>query len=516
MAMNNINNKNISDKTRAKLNVGISIFFKIILLVAGIFIRRYFVRYLGNEVNGISSLYTSLIGFLSVAELGIGTAISFCMYKPIVNHDENTVSALYNLFKKLYLIIGIVIFTGSIVLLPFLPALAKGISTFSSFDFKITFILSVLATFVTYLYSAQSSLINAYKNNYIVTTIHSVCVILQYTIQLLVVIFFKSFVLYLIVAIATGLIQWIVTVIISNLMYKQIIHNQEAKLFEREKKNVVSNIRAMFFHQIGSVVVNSIDGIIISSFISAEILGLYNNYVYICSSGTAIISLLFIPLTSIVGHFYLKENGEKCKTLFYGLFFINVLVGFVAYFWFYINSADVITIIYGSEYIIKDNIVIVLTINYFIQYLRQTSSLFRNATGTFYNDRYKPLIEVAFNILFSILFAKWLGVVGVLLATILTNLFITITIESYVVFKHVLKQKPILYFVLNYSLILLFSVLIFIVSKFSISFNSVVLRILFWTGISLIIGIVMFMFFSMFSKRFRRVISYFIGKKEAI
>ena len=90
------------DKKKGLLNVFISVSFRIILLFAAIFVRRYLIKYVGNEVNGINSLYLSIIGFLSVAELGIGNAITFCMYRPIVEKEWDKVSALYQLLKKLY------------------------------------------------------------------------------------------------------------------------------------------------------------------------------------------------------------------------------------------------------------------------------------------------------------------------------------------------------------------------------------------------------------------------------
>ena len=89
------------DKKKGLLNVIVSIAFKVLLLVGAILVRRYLIKYIGNEVNGLNSLYTSIIGFLAVAELGVGSAITFCMYKPIVEGDNDKVSALYGLFTKL-------------------------------------------------------------------------------------------------------------------------------------------------------------------------------------------------------------------------------------------------------------------------------------------------------------------------------------------------------------------------------------------------------------------------------
>ena len=109
------------DKKRGILNVSVSIAFRIVLLIGSLIVRRYLIQYIGNEANGIDSLYTSIVGFLSVAELGIGGAIIFCMYKPIINGDSDKVSALFWLFRKVYLIIGLIIAAVGCALMPALP-----------------------------------------------------------------------------------------------------------------------------------------------------------------------------------------------------------------------------------------------------------------------------------------------------------------------------------------------------------------------------------------------------------
>ena len=113
------------DKKKGLLNVSVSIGFKVLLLAINIVSRRFLIQYVGNEVNGLNSLYLSILDFLSIAELGVGSAITFCMYKPIVAGDTNKVSALYGLFTKLYILVGCIIFVCGCALMPVLPYLAK-------------------------------------------------------------------------------------------------------------------------------------------------------------------------------------------------------------------------------------------------------------------------------------------------------------------------------------------------------------------------------------------------------
>jgi len=245
------------DKKRSILNVTVSIAFKIIIVLGALFSRRLLIKYIGNEVNGLNSLYTSILGFLAVADLGIGTAISFCMYKPIVDGENDKVSALYGLFKRVYLAVGGVILVAGCAIIPFLPYLAKGYDT-TGVNIYLTFALMLASVVLTYAFSAKTSLINAYKNNYVTTTIYSCAMIAQYALQIAVLALTQSFVWYLLCAVLSTLLQWVATEIVTRLRYRDIIINKQS-VDPETKAAVAKNVKAMFMHKIGGVIVNAVD-----------------------------------------------------------------------------------------------------------------------------------------------------------------------------------------------------------------------------------------------------------------
>jgi hypothetical protein len=196
------------DKKKGILNVAVSILFKIILLAGSIIIRRLLIERLGNGINGINSLYISIIGLLSVAELGVGGAITYCMYKPIVEGNKERVAALFNYFKRAYFIIGIVIFSLGVLIMPALPFLAEGHNIYTS-ELYSSYIILLISVAASYMFGAKLSLINAHKNNYITTTLLSLGMIGQYILQALVLIFTPSFDGYLLCAFVSLAIQWV-------------------------------------------------------------------------------------------------------------------------------------------------------------------------------------------------------------------------------------------------------------------------------------------------------------------
>lgn len=455
------------DKKKGLLNISISIFFKMALLVVNILVRRFVIQYIGNEINGLNSLYISILDFLAVAELGVGSAITFCMYKPIVNGETEKVSALYGLFNKLYLIIGLVIGVSGCLLMPVLPFLAKEYRNIDV-NLYLTFGMMLVSVVLTYFFSAKTSLINAYKDNYITTSIYSLGLLFQCILQLFVLSFTGSFELFLSCRIGSVILQWIVTDIIARIKHGDIIHHKEP-IDKETKHEVTKNIKAMFMHKIGGILVNTADSIIISAFIGIVILGKYSNYTTIVSAMMGVLVLCFTPLTSVIGHMFVEEGVDTAKRYFRFFHSLNFVLGIIFFLGYYATVDNLVTLLFGEGLQLSKAISIVITINYFVQFIKQASILFRDASGTFYYDRYKPLIEGLLNIglsigfvyLFEFLWGAEFAVVGVIVATIVTNLTICHVIEPMVLYKYAFHVSTKRYYIRNYMYIALFVGLLF-------------------------------------------------------
>lgn len=443
------------DKRKSILNVTVSIGFKILTMAMVILVKRLLIRICGNEVNGLNALYLSIIGFLSVAELGVGSAITFCMYKPIVAGDQDTVSALYHLFRRVYLVIGGVILLCGLAITPFINVFARGYEQVNV-NLHLTFILMLISVVITYVYSCKTSLINAYKNNYVTTAITSGGLLVQYILQIGVLLITKSFVWYLVCRIVAALLQWIATEIVARKKYAPILTNVR-KVEGPVKKEVVKNIKAMFMHRLGYILVNTVDSLVISSFIGVVALGAYSNYTMILTSVTEVLKLVFTSLTSVVGHLYVEANRETTRKYSEQFHLLNFLLGCVFFLGYYGIIDNLIGILFSADLIAAKSVSFVITLNGFVQFMRQSTLVFREATGTFYNDRWKPLLEGAVNIVLSVIFVQWIGVVGVIVATIITNLAICHIVEPFVLYKNAFSISPKGYYLKNYGFIGLFS-----------------------------------------------------------
>ena len=444
------------DKKKSILNVSVSIAFKIMTMVMGIAVRRCLIRACGNEVNGLNALYLSIIGFLAVAELGVGSAITFSMYRPIVAGENEKVSALYHLFRRWYLIIGGVILAAGLALTPFIHHFARDYTQLDV-DLYSTFALMLVSVVLTYLFGAKTALINAYKNNYITTAITSGGLLLQYVLQIAALSVTGSFKAYLVCRSAAVLVQWGITELVARKKYDAILSTR-ARIDSETRIEVTKNIRAMFMHKIGALLVNTVDSVVISAFIGVAVLGRYSNYTTIQASMDGIIKLVFSSLISVVGHMYAQKSKNVARAYCEVFHMLNFMIGTVFYTGYYAVIDPVIAILFAEELVVERSISLVITLNGFVQFMRSGVLTFRDATGTFYNDRWKPLAEGLVNLTLSVLLVKQIGVVGVIVATVITNLLICHIVEPCVLYKNAFQASPRQHYVRNYGMILLFGI----------------------------------------------------------
>lgn len=454
------------DKKRSILNVSVSILFKVVLLISSLLVRRCLIRCIGNDVNGVNSLYSSIMSVLSVAEFGIGEAIVFCMYKPIVEKDTEKVTALYRLFRRVYPIIGALIAVLGCIAMPFVPYLMKNYRAGGP-ELYGTFLLMLFSVVLTYLFGAESALFKAYKDNYIATTIISGGQLLQHVLQMGVLLWTRSFVWYLACRILAVGVQWLATELVTRKRYAAVLRGERRGLDADTKYEVVRNVKAMFMHRIGSVLTDCVDSILISGFIGIAVLGRYSNYTAIIIAMSGTILLFFTPLMSVIGHLFVedKEAFKRYNNFFYTL---NYILGCVFFLGYYGIVDNLIALLFGEGLELMRPVLFVLTVDYFVQFMRKSTLLFKDAAGLFYYDRFKPLADSVTNLVLSVVLMmvckRYMGeefaIVGIIVATILVNLLICHIVEPYVLHKHAFRTSPKGYYLRNYGYIALFVVLL--------------------------------------------------------
>ena len=493
------------DKKRIFLNVSVSICSRIILLFAALLVRKMLIQYIGNDVNGLNSLYTNIIGMLAIAELGVGSAIIYSMYGPIVNGYKQKIVALYCLYRRLYRIIGFLILGIGLIVMLFLPSLIDDYGSLSV-DVYASFFLSLVSVVISYFYSAKTSLIEAYKDNYITSIILTISRLLCFGLQIVTIFLWQSYYVYLICQIIETLFVWVLTEFIVRKMHADIVFGHES-LDLCTRKEVSKNIKAAFMHKIGGVLVDTTDSVIISIYVGVTALGLYTNYHFLAVVLAGSISLFFTPLTSIIGHLCAKDDTNEISVWFEHFYCLNYIVGFVSFLGYYAVIDNIVALCFGSDLAVPRLIIFTLTLCQFSTFMRKTCLIFKDASGHFYNDRYKPLVEGVINLILSLTFVNVFPnefcIIGVILSTIVTSLIICHIVEPYVVFYHLFGKSPLKYCLRNYCYFGLFLVTIVTFHFFTHYRGSEYETLVINGSLSVVVSIMVFVLLSIVDSKFR-------------
>ena len=255
---------------------------KILVLILPFMVRTIFIRTLGIEYLGLNSLFTSILNVLNLAELGVGSAITFSMYKAIANDNESEICALENYYKKMYKYIGIIILIIGILILPFITKFCNN-DIPANVNIYILYILYLLNTVISYfLFSYKTSILQAHQKVYIINNVNTIVKVCMNIFQMIFLLLGKDYYIYVIIIIIATIIENVINAIIVNKKYPAYV--PKGNIDDVEKKGITKKVKALFFYKVGGVVLNSIDSIIISRFLGLMVLGKYNNYYYVITT----------------------------------------------------------------------------------------------------------------------------------------------------------------------------------------------------------------------------------------
>lgn len=407
-------------KRKSLMNMGVAFLSYILTIIFGMIAQVVFIDNLGTEYLGLNGLFTNVIAMLGIAELGIGNAIIYNLYKPIAKNDIEQVKSLMIFYKNCYRVVAIIVFTIGILLIPFLSFFVGKVTV----PVNITFIylLFLIDIVCSYLLSYKRSILFATQNNYIINLTHIGYTIITNILQIIILIFTKNYYLYLGIKIITRLLENIAISYIANTKYSYILDKNYVKLDKKTKKDILKKIKALFFHKIGGFVVLGSDNIIISKFLGLVSVGLYSNYYMIINAIQSIFGQVMQATTASIGNMLVTENKDKYLQVFQKIRFLNFWISCFASISILVIMQSFIVIWIGKEYLLSTFVLMILVLNLFQKLMRYSFSNFKEAAGIFYEDRFVPLVEATLNIIASIILCKWYGLAGVFIGTVISDL----------------------------------------------------------------------------------------------
>ena len=292
----------------ASKNISAGMLLRVYQMLAPFLMRTAMLHFMGVQYLGLNSLFYSILHILNLAELGIGSAMVFSMYKPIAEDDETTICALMALYRTYYRIIGLVIGAVGVALTPLIPHLVEG-EIPGELNLYVLYWLNLGATVLSYwLFAYKNSLLNAHHRTSVASVVTMITTTVQYAIQLVIMIFWKNYYLHLVVALATQAMNNIVTAIVTTKLYPQ--YKPRGKLAKEKTKEINRKIRDLFTGKAGAVIMNSADSVVISAFLGLTTLTIYQNYYFIMSAIIGFIESILLLLLGDVSALYGALGGQ--------------------------------------------------------------------------------------------------------------------------------------------------------------------------------------------------------------
>ena len=441
----------MSSRTHNSLrNTGVAIAAQVFSYLLSFVTRSVFIYALGSVYLGVNGLFTGILTLLSFSELGFGTAISYALYKPLAEDNKRQVSALMVFFAKAYRIIGLTVAAVGLLLVPALPFLINS-STEMPADMPPLWVVYVLYLFnsaSSYFFNYKRTLVIASQNGYIDSINQLEFTILRNLLQIASLTVFSSFIGYLAVQIVCTVAGNISISRKADRLFPYLKSMKEEKVDKGVLHELKKNVLAMSFHKLGSAAVSGTDSIIISMFVGLSAAGAFSNYQLLIQTANTLFNQIFSPVTASVGNFSACHDDESLHAFFKKLLFINGVLAIVIGTCMAVLVDPFIEVFWGAEFVLKKPVVLVLVINFYLTRMRLASEIIIDTSGLFWPIKWKSLVEAGINLAVSLLLAGFfnLGVLGVVIGTIASNVCTNVWWEPYVVYRDAFHKPLSLYF----------------------------------------------------------------------
>lgn len=445
----------------ATRNIVFGLILKAYQILMPFIMRTALIYFLGVEYLGLNSLFTSILQVLNLAELGVGSAMVYSMYKPIVEDDATRICALMKLYRLYYRVIGCVIAIVGVCLIPFIPYLIKS-DLPSELNIYILYLMNLGATVLSYwMFAYKNALFQAHQRIDVTSKIILITNTLQYFIQIIVILFTKNYYMYILTMLFTQALTNIITAIVATKIYPK--YEPVGSLNKREVREINHRIRDLFTSKLGAVIVNSVDTVVISAFLGLTMLAIYQNYYFILTSVIGIVSTIFQACTAGIGNSVIMESKEKNYNDLKKFTFLIVWIAGICTVCFLGLYQPFMELWVGKELMLDFRVVICFCIYYFIYEINQLLNTYKDAAGIWHEDRFRPLITSLVNLTMNIVLVQFWGIYGVILSTVLSMLLVGMPWLVHNLFSFLFDKKQLydyLEHIVRYTIIVFFSCLI--------------------------------------------------------
>lgn len=411
--------------------------FSIIIMAMTFWVRKVFFDTLGTELTGYYLLINQMLGFLNLAELGLGTASTYLLFKPLNEKNNRALSTTFIAIRNIYRVIQKVIIVIGLFLCLLLPFIVK--SDIKIYDLYLPWVFFVFSTALSYSYSAESILLTADQKVHFLRIINGSGRVICFTLQIIILKLNFGFILF-------SLLE-VISVILQMYFFKKIIKQHysldsciEVNIHTGIKRDIFTEIKKTFIHKVSGVLIFNTDYIIISIFLGLSTVTSYSSYIMLAQAMSFLITTLSVPLNSALGNYLHDKGSEATYQKFLQIDSIFMCGGTIFAFCYFIVSSSLISLWLGEGVVLPGMTVALLAFNGFCLIARTSVDIFKVAYG-YMSDTHLPILEGCLNLIFSLVLVHFLGINGVIIGTIISNVCIIMVARPYYLYREAFNKS---------------------------------------------------------------------------
>lgn len=504
---------------KSLLNARVNLIFYFLTLILSFFSRKIFLDTLGADFVGLTGMLQNLLGFLNLAELGIGSAIGYVLYKPLFEHDEGKINEIISVFGYLYRWIGFIILGAGIVLACFLPLIfpntefEMGIIFFAYFSFLAS---SLIGYFANY----KQTLLGADQKNYVVTAYFQTATIIKTLIQMASAYYTGSYYLWVAIELTFGIIYSFILNWKINQVYPWLRSEvRQGKQLFKKYPEVMKYTKQLFVHRINSFVQFQTTPFLTYTFVSLRLVAYYGNYTIIVDKLVLLINTVLDSTSAGVGNLISEGNKNKIESVFWELMGVRFWAAGIIVFSLYLLMDNFIQFWLGDEYLLSKAILMLLLLKIYIQLTLSSLGQFIYGYGLF-GDVWSSILQSIIFLLVAIVAGYYFGLEGIIGASIFSTFIIMGIWKPYYLYKKGFKSPVNRYWIKWFG----FNLLVVISSIFSYLIINVITPffnkydifqwLMYIVCVAVIYVFVSFFFFYIFTDSIKSLVRRFIYKRS--
>ena len=431
----------MSRVSHAMKNMKFSMFFYLIFIMLQFVSRKLFLDNLGDEFIGLSDTLRSFLGFLNLAELGIGAAVGFSLYKPIFNKEHGRINELIALFGHLYKKIGLFVIIAGIILSLFFPLM------FDTLNAPLTVVYYTYYTFLfgmclNFFFNYHVILLQADQKDYVITSYSQSINLIKIVIQIVIVFYYQSIYGW----ITLEFLYYIVNSYVLRKKVKEIypwlsINQKTTNSILNTNPEIINKVKQISVHKLGAFVTGGSDQILIFAFISIETVAFFGNYQLIFNRLLQLVNTAFAGSAAGIGNLVAENDKRNIDKVFWEMMALRFYIGGIATIvLFFVTEPFILVWLEDAKFILNKNVLLLFLLNMFIMQIRIPVDHFKDAYGL-YQDVWAPVAQSIINLSLSIILLQYFNLAGVLLGTTIAFSIFILFWRPYFLYKHGFKAN---------------------------------------------------------------------------